>query len=263
MNRQREIHALRERLSALTPVGLLDRKGRFALGAENVDTALGGGLSRAALHEVVSPGSADAAAAIGFVTGLCLKAGGPSRPLLWVRQTMSEGETGKLYPHGLFEMGLDPASVIHVRLGDAGAVLRAGIEGARCEALGSVVIEIWGNPKVLDLTATRRLALGAEESGVPVFLMRFCERIEPGAAATRWQVRACRSRPLEADAPGHPSFDVTLLRQRAGACGLNWKMEWNRERQEFEEPALSRPMASLPFDRADQAAGEARWRQAG
>ncbi|MCO6392336.1 hypothetical protein GTW25_14995 [Aliihoeflea aestuarii] len=263
MNRQREIHALRERLSALEPVGLLGQESRFTLGSQRVDDALGGGLSRAALHEVVTFGSADAAAAIGFVTGLSRRAGGPSRAMLWVRQTTGEAEAGKLYPHGLFEMGLDPRSIIQVRLRDATGVLRAGIEGARCEALGCVVIEIWGDPKILDLTATRRLALGAEESGVPVFLLRFSRKVESSAAATRWQVRSLASRPLEADAPGHPAFDVTLVRQRAGIGGLDWKMEWNIDRHEFEEQALSRTVASLPFDREDQAAGAARWRQAG
>jgi len=263
MNRQREIHALRERLSALEPAGLLGPESRFTLGLQSTDEVIGGGLSRAALHEVISGGSANAAAAIGFVTGLALRAGGPSRPMLWVRQTLGEIEAGKLYPHGLLEMGLDPGSIVQVRLKDAAAVLRAGIEGVRCEALACVVIEIWGNPKALDLTATRRLALGTEESGVPVFLLRFCERVEPSAAATRWQVASLASRPLEADAPGHPAFNVTLLRQRAGACGLSWKMEWNREEQHFEEQALSRAVASLPFDRTDQAAGETRWRQTG
>ncbi len=276
MSRQREIHALRERLAGLEPVGILGEESRFSLDSKQIDAALGGGLTRAALHEVMSAGSADAAAAIGFVTGLSLRAGrggkGPKdaetavdavRPVLWVRQTAGEVETGKLYPHGLLEMGLDPRSLIQVRLKDATGVLRAGMEGAACEALGCVVIEVWGSPKILDLTATRRLALRAEQSGVPVFLLRFCARVEPSAAATRWQIRALASRPLEADAPGHPAFDVTLLRQRAGVCGLNWQMEWNRDRQHFEEQALSRPVASFPFNRTDQAAGASRWRQAG
>lgn len=269
MNRQREIHALREQLSALEPVGLLGSEGRFMLGAERQDAALGGGLSRAAVHEVVAAGSADAAAAIGFVTGLSLRASQPretagvSKDVLWVRQKASETETGKLYPHGLLEMGLDPQSLIQVRLKDAAGVLRAGIEGARCEALGCVVIEVWGNPKVLDLTATRRLALDAEQSGVPVFLMRFSKNVDSSAAATRWQVRALASRPLEADAPGHPAFDITLLRQRSGVCGLNWQMEWNRDRQHFEEQALSRAVASFSFDGAHQATGATSWRQAG
>ncbi len=263
MNRQREIHALREQLSALEPVGLLGAEDRFMLGAERQDAALGGGLSRAALHEVVAAGSADAAAAIGFVTGLSLRAGGSLRPMLWVRQKASEIETGKLYPQGLLEMGLDPQSLIQVRLKDATGVLRAGIEGARCEALGCVVIEVWGSPKILDLTATRRLSLGAEQSGVPVFLLRFSQTVDSSAAATRWQVRSLASRPLEADAPGHPAFDVTLTRQRSGVCGFNWQMEWNRDRLQFEEQAVSGAMAAVPFDRTHQATGASGWRQAG
>lgn len=276
MDGRRDIHVLRQSLAALEPVGLIGPESRFSLGADGPDRALGGGLMRGALHEVLGAAGADAASAAGFVAGLSLRAGlridedlrtdaGALRlrKTLWVRQIAGEIETGKLYPQGLLDIGLLPQTLIQVRLKDAAAVLRAGIEGARCEALGAVVIEPWGNPKVLDLTATRRLTLAAEESGVPVFLLRMSARAEPSAAVTRWQVRTLASRPLEADAPGMPAFDITLLRQRAGTAGLNWQMEWNRDEQRFEEQAISRAVAPLSSDRPAGASGAAGWRQAG
>jgi protein ImuA len=276
MDGRRDIHALRQSLAALEPVGLIGPESRFSLGADGPDRALGGGLMRGALHEVLGAAGADAASAAGFVAGLSLRAGlrinedlrseGGAmrlRKTLWVRQVAGEVETGKLYPQGLLDIGLLPETLIQVRLKDAAAVLRAGIEGARCEALGAVVIEPWGNPKVLDLTATRRLTLAAEESGVPIFLLRLCARAEPSAATTRWQVGALASRPLEANAPGMPAFDITLLRQRAGTAGLNWQMEWNRDEQRFEEQAISRAVAPLSSDRPAGASGAAGWRQAG
>jgi protein ImuA len=46
-------------------------------------------------------------------------------------------------------------------------------EGLKCAALSAVVGEIWGNPKALDFTATRRLAVAAERGGVPALLLLF------------------------------------------------------------------------------------------
>lgn len=276
MNAHRNIHALRQSLAAFETMGFVAPKSRFALGADLPDRALGGGLLRGAVHEIFAADGADAAAATGFVAGLSLRAGlcmdnglrasgdvDCPRKTLWVRQSVSEIETGKLYPQGLLEMGMPPQSLIQVRLKDATSVLRAGIEGAQCSALGAIVIEPWGRPKVLDLTATRRLALVAESSGVPIFILRLAAAVQPSAAMTRWQVRAIASRPLEANAPGFPAFDLTLLSHRAGSSGLNWQMEWNRDHKRFAEQALSRALVALPADRPAYAAGSTGWRQTG
>ena len=45
-------------------------------------------------------------------------------------------------------------------------------QGAGCAGLSAVVGEIHGAPAVLDFTATKRLALRAEASGVPVWPIR-------------------------------------------------------------------------------------------
>jgi protein ImuA len=276
MDARRDIHALRQSLAALQPVGIIGPESRFALGANGPDRALGGGLLRGAVHEIFAAKGADTAAAVGFVAGLCLRAGSHShdsvkagraadcsRQTLWVRQIVGDTEAGKLYPQGLLEMGMSPQYMIQVRLKDATDVLRAGIEGAQCSALGAIVVESWGSPKILDLTATRRLALAAEKSGVPLFLLRLGAAIQPSAAITRWQVRSCPSRPLEANAPGFPAFDLTLLRHRAGSSGFNWQMEWNRDQQRFAEQALSGAVVAFSSDRPAYPAGKAQWRQAG
>ena len=76
-----------------------------------------------------------------------------------------------------------------------------------------------GKCPALDLTASRRLALAAEQSGVTLFLLRLEAQPVPSAADTRWTVGAAPSRSLEADAPGPPMFEIELLRRRAGPAG--------------------------------------------
>lgn len=241
-----------------------DRAARFALGAQNIDALLGGGLSRACLHEIHAPRIADWSAAAGFGLALAMRAA-PGRPLFWARQDFLEGEAGRLNGMGLAEFGVDPAALSLVRGRDAEAVLRAGVEAARCKSLGAALIEIFGAPHALDLTATLRLARAAEASGVTVFLLRIRAAQEggapaktgppPSAASSRWRARAQNSRALLANAPGPPCFSVTLLRHRGGAADRSWRLEWLRDRGLFHEVAdknldatLSRPMAALPAD---------------
>ncbi|WP_449255691.1 ImuA family protein [Bosea sp. (in: a-proteobacteria)] len=259
--------------------------GRVGLGAAEIDAALSGGLERAALHEVYAAGTAGLAAATGFALGLALRAArgeaqgeaqegaaGSGRPILWVRQDFVDAETGRLHAPGLNELGLDPARLLLVRARDGEGVLRAGAEGARCPALGAVLIEPWGEPRAFDLTASRRLALAAEGSGVTILLLRVAAAEMPSAARTRWQVRPLASRALEANAPGGPAFGLRLLRQRGGAAEREWRVEWNRDRCAFESrtafdrsdrllprrtdvPPLSRPLVPLSGDGQAAAAG--------
>ena len=259
--------------------------GRIGLGVPALDEALNGGLSRAALHEVYAAEVADLAAATGFGGGGARGAGGGGedggarysaegggsreetrngsneRSILWARQDFVDAEAGRLHAPGLNEFGLDPSRLLLVRARDGEGVLRAGAEAARCAALGAVLIEPWGEPRPFDLTASRRLALAAEASGVPVLLLRVAATEAPSAARTRWQVRALASRALEANAPGAPAFALRLLRQRGGAAEREWRVEWDRDRHCFAERSLfdrasrtdhaaplSRPLVPLPGD---------------
>ncbi len=223
---------------------------RTALGVAAIDDALGGGLKLGALHEVYAAAGHEAAAT-GFTLSLALRAAA-GRPILWVRQDMLEVETGRIHAPGLVEMGLLPSRVVLVRGHDADDVLRAGEDAARCAGLGAVLIAPWAAPARLDLTASRRLVLAAAASGVTVLMLRCAAEPMPSAAETRWRVTAAPSQRLDADAPGMPAFDVTLLRQRGGAAGQSWLVEWNRDRLSFcardarRAAPLSRPVVSVP-----------------
>lgn len=234
-----------------------EREAAFALGESEVDQFLGGGLNRAALHEVHASW-ADWSAAAGFGLALARRAA-PSRPLLWARPDFLDDEAGRLNGIGLAEFGVDPALLSLVRGRDAQAVLRAGVEAARCKSLGAALIEIFGAPSVLNLTATLRLARAAEKSGVTLFLLRVGledAQTASSAAASRWRARACPSRALAANAPGSPGFEITLLRHRGGAAERSWRLEWLRDQGLFhqisepDDAALPRALPSLFADGA-------------
>ncbi|MCA1748556.1 MAG: hypothetical protein LC634_03145 [Sphingomonadales bacterium] len=95
-----------------------------------------------------------------------------------------------------------------------------------------------------------------------------CSGLGAVIAECRWSVRAAPSRALEARAPGPPMLDLTLLRRRGGAAGRSWRLEWDRERKRFAEPArepaqeqtipgavVSVPAGQSPADRAPALAG--------
>lgn len=230
-------------------------------------------LARGALHELYAAAQADGASLSALAMMLGETGGKQSR--LWVRHAALARETGTPHPAGFSELGLDPASVLLLQARDASAALQAALEGARCTALGAVIVELWGETRVYDLAASRRLALAAKTSGVPVFLLRIGTKSIASAAETRWLARAAPSRALAAKAPGHPAFHLTLLRARNGQEGLQHHLEWNRDAQRFEDrlssnggpdyatpsdggyPApLPRPMVPVPFDRSGAAHDE-------
>ena len=132
----------------------------------------------ATLAEVFAETATDGAVA-GFV---CAHLHGATKPVLWVQDRVSRKEAGRPYLAGL-PKGLE---VIHVDANRPRDVLWAMEEGLRCTGLSAVLGEIWGDPAVLDFTATKRLALRAERSGVPVWLLRGSAARPLSAARQRW-----------------------------------------------------------------------------
>jgi protein ImuA len=233
---------------------------KAALGHAGVDAALRGGLALAAVHEVFAEGH-QSAAATGFIAGLAGRVA-PRRPLVWVRQDFSEIELGALSMSGWAELGLDPHSVVSVRAADAEAALRTAADALACDALGAVVLEIWGEVRQFDLVASRKLTLASQASGVTGLLLRVAAQPKPSTAETRWIVRAAHSPPA-APAWGAPVFDAELIRNRHGPLG-RWIMEWKCDECLFSEPAAyPQPVAAAPAHRSHQAASRVRERRAG
>ena len=142
------------------------------------------------------------------------------RPLLWVQERMAILESGRVHPPGLPSQNL-----IHVETRDARDALWAMEEGLRCSGLSAVIGEIWGDPKALDFTATRRLAVASERSGVAAFLIRLGGHANLSGARMRWRIASAPSlaNDLDPKAPGLPAWDAELFRARGMPPG-RWSL---------------------------------------
>jgi protein ImuA len=125
-------------------------------------------------------------------------------------------ESGRIHPPGLPSRNL-----IHVEARDARDALWAMEEGVRCAALSCVIGELWGDPRVLDFTATRRLAVASERSGVPCWLVRLGGTANLSGARMRWRIASAPSllNHLDPKAPGAPAWGADLFRARGSPPG--------------------------------------------
>ena len=205
------------------------------------------GLTRGALHEFIADSHHD----MGAVTDFCIavltrlirtRDQNIRQPVLWCLQDQAM-DAGELYPPGFSHLGLDPAHVLAVRAKHDTDVLWVMEEALRCNALAAVVGEI----RTADLTASRRLQLAAETSGITALLLRpASDRLGPSAAATRWRLATSPSNPrgwaARLDEPGAGCWQANLFRCRGGAPG-NWLMEWCDETGDL---ALAAPVRNRP-----------------
>ncbi|WP_247870763.1 hypothetical protein [Azospirillum sp. TSO5] len=195
-----------------------------------------GGLPLGCLHAVAAehPG-----AGTGFAAALLARLATPRTPALWILRGRD------LYAPGLAAYGLTPDRLVAVRAVRPVDALWAMEEALRCSALSAVLGELEG----LDLTASRRLQLAAESSGVTGFLLdvgaglgasggrnRLAEGLS--AAVTRWRLDAAPSLDGEEDAAPRPAggppglgkarWSVALERCRGGRPG-HWTLSWDGE----------------------------------
>lgn len=246
--------------------GLGSRRGRsFTLGLAGADAAFPHGLAGDALHEVFAENPGAHMAATGFALAFAARAAQrvtePRRPIIWIEEESAASEYGGLYPPGLHAFGIDPSRLLIVRCPTAQDVLKAandaleaGSGGKASHLVSGVVASVTGQPKCLDLTASRRLLLATETARLPVILLRSHRTAVQSAAVSRWRVAPAPSRSSGANAPGKPAFSTVLERNRHGTCG-QWIMEWNNETLEFGanerdgRTLVSRPLVSVSADR--------------
>jgi protein ImuA len=148
------------------------------------------------------------------------------KPVLWVQERMAILESGRIHPPGL-----PMSNLIHVETRDARDALWAMEEGVRCTALSAVIGELWGDPRALDFIATRRLAVAAERSGTPCWLVRLGGTANLSGARMRWRVASAPSlvNPLDGRAPGTPAWDAELFRARGHPPG-RWNLTHEADR---------------------------------
>ena len=202
-------------------------RGVLPFGLAGIDRALpDGGLAHGALHEILGAGGdeEDGALAAAFAAGILgrLTVSGDGM-VLWCLPRPD------LYGPGLAAHGLVPGRVVVVSSPGDTEILWAMEEGLRAPGIVAVVGEVG----TLTATASRRLQLAAERSGITAFLLRRWrdggqaarERALPNAAVTRWRITTMHSIPLRSEpGVGRLRWRVELLRCRGGepAC---WEME--------------------------------------
>ena len=233
---------------------------RVALGHADADATLQGGLALGAMHEVFADAGRQSAAATGFVAGLAGRVAA-RRPLLWVRQDFTEIESGALSMSGWSELGLDPRLLVTVRAPDVEAALRTSADALACDALGAVVLEIWGETRQFDLVASRKLTLAAQASGVTGLVLRVAAEPQPSTAETRWIVRAAHSPPA-APAAARGAHRCSTRSLSATAMALSGGGSWNGNVMsafsQNRRRILSLWLPRLPIDRIKRQLWQAR-----
>ncbi len=204
------------------------------------------GLALGALHEVSGDGPdlEHGASAALLTAGILARHPGQ---VLWVV------ERADLFAPALDAVGLSPDRVIYAEASKARTVLMAMEEGLRHAGLAGVVGELSGR---LTLTASRRLQLAAEQSGVICFALRRSRNYsdpvlsEPTAAVTRWRVSPLPSPPPLPHAPETPGlarvrWRLELLRCRGGESAT-WIVEASDATGHLDLPAdlADRPVAA-------------------
>src|SRR3712207_4719346 len=213
----------------------------FGLGGID-DRLPGGGLARGALHEMIEAGFASefAGCTTLFTAGIATRLKGS---VLWCLTRRD------LFAPGLLRAGLHPDRVIYAEAEREREILPLIEEGLREKGLAAVVGEV----SRLGLTASRRLQLAAEATGVTALIIRrWWTVVEkdlvhmPTAAVTRWRIAPTPSELMPAPGLGRERWQVELLRCR-GAQPRTWILEACDAKGRLALPA---DLA----DRSDQAA---------
>jgi protein ImuA len=216
LDRPAVLAALRARIARMDRSGARPEGDSLPL-CDAIDQRLpGGGLARAAVHEVLA---ADPGAAAGFCGLLLARARGT---VLWIAAEQDA------WPPGLARFGLSPADLVLVQAPRRQDALWAMEESLRCPGVAGALLAVNG----LDLTAARRLQLAAEAGGA-IGLLLCPDAEEAGgatAALTRWRVGALAGTGGAHDL-GDPRWSLELLRGR-GARPQRWEVVWR--------PALER-----------------------
>lgn len=257
--------------------------GRVRLGHDlALDGAMGGGLARGWLSEVVAHRPGDAGAASGFALALAARfAAADSGPagsgsagsgaVVWVVEDGARTETGMPYAPGLAAHGIDPARLVVVRAASGAEGLWATEEALKCRAVAAVVLDLW-RTKLYDLVASRRLVLAAGASGTPGIVVAAgapgSARALCSAAQTRFEVAAAPGQPAAGTRlplPGRAAWAVRLARIRAGPAGAPagfdwekvWPLVWDHQEARLCD-ALPVPPSAHPRDRPHPAAARER-----
>jgi protein ImuA len=206
------------------------------------------------IHEIKAASYRDYPAALAFaltaVAEAVVKANQRSL-VLWCLTKEAVREWGRPYGPGLCALGLDPSRFLIVEARTAQDAAWALEEGLKSRALIAALAQI----EIKSPLVTRRLGLAAQASATPCLLLSSHYQSALPGTLTRWRTAAKRSglAPYDANAPGAPSWQLTLERCRGEAGGRSFIVEFSHE-------SLRVRLSAASSDRAAEA-GESRERR--
>lgn len=236
------IASLRARIAS-SERGAFAARRVIPFGIPALDVHLRGGLARGALHEIAGGGlgALHAPAAALFLAGVLARIEGP---VLWCFRALD------LFAPALAGVGLHPDRIVYAEAGSEKTVLACLEEGLRHAGLAGVVGEV----SRLSMTASRRLQLATEASGVTAFVIRRWRTAQeasafshPTAAFTRWRITAAPSSPLPVPGVGRARWRVELVRCRGGEPA-EWEVEACDAQGRLAVPAELADRSAAPAD---------------
>ncbi len=208
------------------------------------------GLARSGVQEVAEASFGDHAAVTGFALAAAEKAGASG--VLWItgyRQSQEHGRLVERWAKGTFASSVE--AVLHLETRKREHILWAAEEAIKSRAVSLVMVET----EAPDFTASRRLSLASEASGVPAILLLPARTEGSTAAQARWRVASGASlpNPFDGQAPGVPVWNVTLERCRTAPSQVGRHFTLRAD----DEPLSLHPSQGLAPDKVAPRAGEA------
>jgi len=209
-----------------------------------------GGLAAGALHEVVPNSEGTLASAFGLIVAILSRLS-RAYPVVLVMPRHARRQYGRVYGHGLNNLGFNPARLILIETAHRKQTLWALAEALRSGAPAAVA----GMIDKLDLKLSQKLHLAAGDCGLPLFLLRPAATLEASAAATRWRVGTAAAARDRFGLYARPRWHLQLERCRNGRPG-EWVVEYDHVAHRF---SLAAALADLSLYRG---AGDPSFRQA-
>ncbi|MEO1656523.1 MAG: hypothetical protein AAFR65_02270 [Pseudomonadota bacterium] len=208
------------------------------------------GLARSGVQEVAEASFGDHAAVTGFAMAAAedAKAAG----ILWITGHRQAHEHGRLSERwARTSLASSVEAILHVEARKTEHLLWAAEEAIKSRAVSLVIVE----SEAPDFTASRRLSLASETSGVPAILLLPARTQGSTAAQARWRVASAPSlpNPFDPEAPGIPVWDVTLERCRTAPSQVGRHFTLKAD----DEPLSLDPSPGLAPDKVAPGAGQA------
>lgn len=181
---------------------------------------------KAAIHELISYNSVDAACTSGFLSVLLSKLLQSGSSCLWI----STIPRRSVFPPALKAFGIAPEQIIFVDTKTHKETLWTVEEALKCSALPAVVGEL----NELSFQDSRRLQLAVEKSQSTGFIHRFRPKTENAVACvTRWKITSLGSElPNQKPGIGFPRWNVDLTKLKNGLPQA-WQLQWSDQGLEY------------------------------